>query len=254
MTATAERVETRRLTPAEVLAGVRDIVERYAPLVPGHGGGAVGFDTRLDDPILTLTEEFDGAVVERYFGVHPLPPEWWQRVFEFGTVGGLCHALAAFVEVPVVRPATVEGLTGMEGGAFAAVRRALERAGADTTDLWPDTPLAAYFWEWPDVFRWELPRLAPGRVPPLAFRNGRLGRRVLGVLLGGAVLVAGLALRKVLPVAGAVVVALAAKVLLLDLLLAPLAARRRNWAVEFGGLYDFADLARAIAGTATHDP
>jgi len=167
-------------------------------------------------------------------------------VWEFGSVRGLCLALAQFVEVPVIEPVTVFGRPCPSAGAFLTVRALLARAGADVSDLRPSTPLLPYVWLWPGVFRWELPRMAPGRIPEVRFQNRRLTRRVLGAVVGFGGLVLSLWVAKHFPALGALLAGVFVKVFLLDLLRAPFAARTRNWSVEFGDLYDFRDLVAAL--------
>lgn len=233
---------TRLMTPDEVLDGIRDLIARATGEPWAEVAKAVGFDTPLKDFAARAGEGFDPGVIELYFETDDLPDEWWQKVEEFGTLRGLCFALAQFVEVPVIEPVVVLGKPSVRAGAFVTVRQLLANAGADVTDLRPSSPLLPYVWLWPDVFRWQLPRLAPGRVPEVVFLNFRLLRRVLGIMLGLFGVFAGLAVRKQFPVLGGLIVAVFVKVIVFDLLLAPWAARRRNWQVRFGDLYDFRDL------------
>ncbi len=238
-------VRTRPMTPEEVLDGLRDLLARTHLIPWEKAAPEVQFDHGLDE--LAAIDGIDAAMVEQYFGTGPLPPEWWEKVAEFGTVRGLCHALARCAEVPVLEPVAVAGRPCLAAGAFAVVRSLLAKAGADVAELRPSSPLLPYVWLWPDVFRWQLPRLAPGRVPDVRFINHRLTRRVLGVLfgLGGALF--GVWVAKPFPVLGGALAAVFAKLLVFDLILAPWAARRRNWSVRFGDLYDFRDLAAVIA-------
>lgn len=237
---------TRRLTPAEVLDGLRDLFTRTTALPWEKAVEEVRFETPLAD--LVAIDGLDDPTVELYFGIGPLPQEWWLGVWEFGTVRGLCHALAQFVEVPAIEPVTVAGHPCRSAGAFLVLRAILADAGVDVADLRPSSPLMPYVWVWPDVFRWHVPRLAPGRVPPVRFANRRLTRRIVGAVLGFAGLLFAVWVGRAFPVLGGVLAAVFVKVFLIDLILAPWAARRRNWSVEFGGLYDFRDLANAIAG------
>ena len=124
----------------------------------------------------------------------------------------------------------------------------LDRAGADVSDLRPSSPQLPYLWLWPEVFRWQLPRMAPGRVPEVRFLNQRLARRVLGAVIGLAGLVFAFWVGRHFPALGALLAGAFVKLFLLDLLRAPLAARARNWSVEFGDLYDFRDLVAAMLG------
>ncbi|HJZ57663.1 MAG TPA: hypothetical protein VKE74_22035, partial [Gemmataceae bacterium] len=73
-----------------------------------------------------------------------------------------------------------------------------------------------------------------------------LTRRILGIVFGIAGLMFGLWVAKGFPVLGGLLGAVFFKVLVFDLLLTPIAARRRNWSVQFGGLYDFRDLVSVI--------
>lgn len=245
-------IRTRRLTPEEVLEGLRDIFVRTTGMPWEVAVAEVTFDAPLDD--LAAIDGFDAPVVELYFGTGKLPPEWWIKLAEFGTIRGLCHALAQFVEVPAVEPVEVFGKPCPATGAFLVVRQLLVEAGADVSELRPSSPLVPYVWLWPDVFRWQVPRLAPGRVPEVVFRNTRLVRRVIGVLFGLAGALVGMwAAKGGFPVVGGFLAGVGAKVLLIDLLLAPAAARRRNWSVRFGELYDFQDLARLIASAPEGD-
>lgn len=241
-------VRTRPLTPDDVLDGLRDLLRRMARVEWADAVAGVDFDTALDDLQLDEAVGFYPGLVELHFGTGPLPAEWWERVLEFGTVRGLCVALAQFVEVPVIEPAVVLGRPCLPAGAFFTVRALLARAGADVTDLKPSTPLLPYLWLWPDVFRWELPRMAPGRIPNLRFENRRLARRILGAVLGLGGLVFSFWVANHFPAVGAVLAGVFVKVFLLDLLRTPFAARARNWSVEFGGLYDFRELVNALLG------
>src|SRR5581483_4003393 len=99
---------------------------------------------------------------------------------------------------------------------------------------------------WPGVFRWELPRMAPGRIPEVRFQNRRLTRRVLGAVMGLAGLVFSFWVAKHFPALGALLAGAFVKLFLLDLMRAPFAARARNWSVEFGDLYDFRDPVAAL--------
>jgi hypothetical protein len=240
-------IHTRPMTPDEVLDGLRDILCRTT----GQPWAVVVSELQLDTALLDLAVEevgFDPVWVELYFGTGPLSDEWWQRVWEFGTIRGLCMALAQFVEVPVIEPVTVLGRPSPSAGAFLTVRALLARAGADVSDLRPSTPLLPYLWLWPGVFRWELPRMAPGRIPEVRFQNRRLTRRVLGAVIGLGGLVFSFWVAKHFPAIGAVLAGVFVKVFLLDLLRTPFAARARNWSVEFGDLYDFRDLVAALLG------
>lgn len=237
---------TRRLTPAEVLDALRDLAATLGETDRGEAADAVGPQTPLEGP---GGAGFDAASVEDYFNMPaPLPDEWWDRVREFGTVGGLCLALAQFVEVPAVQPGDVPGMPPDEAGFFLYVRDRLAAAGADAEDLTPDAPLAGYLWQWPDVFRWELPPVAPGRVPPLVVTNRHLGRRVVNGLIAVAVMLLAGAMRNAFPLMAAVLFGVGLKGLAVNAVLAAVAARRGNWEVEFGGLTDFRSLARAMAG------
>jgi hypothetical protein len=237
MTTGTVPLRTRPLAPEEVLDGLRDLFVRGTGLPWEFAAEAIGFGTPLAE-LCCGGDDSPETLIERYFGTGPLPPEWWERVDEFGTVGGLCHALARFVEVPVVEP----------GKAFEVVKALLTNAGADVSELRPGSPLLPYLWLWPDVFQWELPRLAPGRVPELRFRNRRLTRRLLGIVLGLVGLVFAYWVSRKFALAGGVMAAAFVKLFLIDLALTPLAARAHNWSVEFGTLTDFRELAAAIAG------
>src|SRR5262249_61758956 len=116
-------------------------------------------------------------VIEVYFGTGPLTEEWWEKVVEFGTVDGLCHALARVAQLPLIEPLTVLGRPCPAAGAFLLIRRMLAEAGADVSRLRPSTPLIPYIWLWPEVFRWQLPRLAPGRGPAFRVLNRPPTRR-----------------------------------------------------------------------------
>lgn len=240
-------IRTRPMTPEEVLDGLRDIHRRVTGVRWEDAVEQVHSGTELSDAALEAIG-FEPGLIELYFGTGPLPGEWWERVWEFGTVRGLCLALAQFVEVPVIEPVAVSGRPSREAGAFATVRALLARAGADVTELQPTTPLLPYVWLWPGVFRWELPRMAPGRIPEVRFQNHRLTRRVLGALVGLAGLVFSFWVARHFPAAGAVLAGVFVKLFLLDLMRAPFAARTRNWSVEFGELYDFRDLVAALLG------
>jgi hypothetical protein len=238
-------IRTRPITPEEALDGLRDLLARAHGIPWEKAAAEVKFATPLDE--LAAVDGIDPVGVELYFGTGSLSHEFWERVVEFGTVGGLCHALARFVEVPAIEPVTVLGRPCRVAGAYAVIRSLLVGAGADVSELQPSSPLLPYVWLWPDVFRWEIPRLAPGRVPPVLFLNRRLTRRILGILfgLGGALF--GMWMARGFPVLGGFLAAICAKVLIFDLLLVPWAARRRNWSVRFGDLYDFRDLATVLA-------
>ena len=240
-------IRTRPMTADEVLDGLRDIYGR----ITGQSGEAVReflwFDTELKD-LAAEEVAFDPVLVELYFETGPLPDEWWKRVWEFGTVRGLCMALAQFVEVPVIEPVPVLGRPCLATGAFLTVRALVEQAGADVSELRPSSPLMPYLWLWPEVFRWQLPRLAPGRVPEVRFLNRRLTRRVLGAVIGLAGLVFAFWIGRHFPALGALLAGAFVKLFLLDLLRAPLAARTQNWSIEFGDLYDFRDLVAAMLG------
>jgi hypothetical protein len=236
---------TRRLTPDEVLDGLRDLFTRTTAMAWEVALTEVQLHTPLAD--LVAIDGLDDRAVQLYFGTGPLPDSWWLRVWEFGTVGGLCAALAQFVDVPAVEPVMVAGRPCRASGAFLVIRAVLADAGVDVSELRPSSPLLPYVWVWPDAFRWELPRLAPGRVPPVRFAIRRLTRRIVGAVLGFGGLLFSVWIGQGFPVFGGVLAAVFVKVFLLDLLLAPWAARRRNWSVEFGTLKDFRDLATLIA-------
>jgi hypothetical protein len=240
-------LKTRPLSPEDVLEGLRDLYTRGTAAPWEMAVERVTFDAPLEELIFVQADDSD-TVIERYFGTGHLPPEWWERVYEFGTVGGLCHALAGFAVAPVVEPVTVYGHPDLKAGAFEVVKTLLGNAGADVSELRPSSPLLPYLWLWPDVFQWEVPRLAPGRVPELKFRNRRLARRLLGIFLGLVGLVFAYWVSRRFPVLGGLLAAAFVKLFLLDLALTPWAARTRNWSVDFGTLYDFRDLAAAIAG------
>jgi hypothetical protein len=245
-------IRTRPLPPDDVLEGLRDIFVRGTALPRERAVEFVHPDAELLD--LISIDGLDPTSVELYFGTGPLSEEWWETVVDFGTVAGLCRALAEFVEVPVIDPVPVLGRPCPAAGAFLLVRRILADAGADVSRLRPSSPLMPYVWLWPDVFRWHLPRVAPGRVPEVRFLNHRLTRRILGVVLGVGGLLFGLWLARAFPWLGGLMVAVFLKVIVFDLLLTPVAARRRNWSVQFGGLYDFRDLAAVLADSPAPRP
>ncbi len=237
-------IRTRPITGFEVLEGLRDLLLRVRGLPREWVNELVRFDADLLD--LAATDAIEPGVIEKYFGIEPLSNEWWEKVIEFGTVQGLCEALARFVEIPLIEPITLAGQRCPAAGAFLMVRQMLAEAGADVSELRPSTPLLPYLWLWPDVFRWRIPRLAPGRVPPVFFGNRRLTRRILGIVLGVAGFLFGLWVARGFPWLGGFLVALFLKLLVWDLLLMPMAARRKHWSVDFGELYDFRDLAMAM--------
>lgn len=237
---------SRPMTPEEVLDGVRDLYARAAGLSWEAAAAEIEFETALGD--ILAVEGFDSDTIELYFGTGSLTEEWYRRVWEFGTVRGLCFALAQFVEVPSIEPVVVAGRPCWAAGAFLTIREVLANAGVDVSELRPSTPLLPYVWVRPDVFEWELPRLAPGRVPVVRFENRRLSRRILGAVVGFGGLLLSVWIGRGFPVVGGLMAGAFVKLFLLDLVRAPWAARRRNWSVEFGGLYDFRDLAAAIAG------
>jgi hypothetical protein len=246
-------LRTRPMTPDEVLDGLRDLHRRMTGAAWIDAVADLRFETELTDLVIDSIG-FEPALVELYFDTGPLPDEWWQRVWEFGTVRGLCLALAQFVEVPVIEPVVILGRPCRSAGAFLTIRALLARAGADVSELRPSTPLLPYVWLWPGVFRWVLPRMAPGRIPEVRFQNRRLMRRVLGAVMGFGGLVLSFWVAKHFPALGAVLAGVFVKLFLLDLLRTPFAARTRNWSVEFGDLYDFRDLVAALLNERTASP
>lgn len=235
---------TRRLNPAEALLALRDCIVRLG--VPEHEVERTIRPAASLSELAALDSELDWFLVLRYFGLWD--SKWMAALPKDATVADLCVALADQVAVLAVEPVTVLGKPCLSAGAFLTICRLLANSGEDVTRLGPSTPLSDYLWRRPKVFEQTLPLMAPGRVPPLRFRNYALGRRLLGVF--AAVVLAGLAylLRQPVPAASAVLFAAALKLGVVDLLLIPLAARRRNYAVEFGGLHDFRDVVDAMLG------
>ncbi len=247
MTTADAPLPTRRLNPAEVLLALRDFYVR----VVGHDPEWVDDHVRPDTPLADLPDDdLDFAEVLRYLGAWPLPdPKGFDRKFRADSrVADLCVELAELIRVPAVEPVAVLGRPCPSAGAFLTVRRLLADAGVDVSDVAPSTPLGPYLWQRPTVFDRVIARMAPGRLPPLVFRNARLRRRVLGVaaaLLGSFLAYQA---RDKAPVVAGAALAVAVKFGLLDLVLIPLAARRPNGTVEFGDLYDFRDLVDAMLG------
>jgi hypothetical protein len=239
VTAAETPLPTRRLNPAEVLLALRD----FHVCVLDEEPDWVAERIRPDTPLIDLPyDDLDFAFVLRYLGVWP-PPAGWDRQFgKSSRVADLCVVLSELMEVPTFEPVTILGTPSLPAGAFLAVRRLLAERGADVSRLAPSTPLADYLYRHSRVFNAVVPLMAPGRVPPLRLKNAKLCRRVLGVFL--AVTGLGLAwlVGRAAPAVAGVVAGAAVKVGVIDLILIPLAARRDNWSVEFGGLYDFRDL------------
>ncbi|MCY2930018.1 MAG: hypothetical protein NTV86_11090 [Planctomycetota bacterium] len=135
------------------------------------------------DPVVTLTfattiaewrEATDmiqslelGQTVGGLWGIQCSDQEW-RSVLEpekRRTLGEFCRFIAARATMPVVGPLTILGRPCRPAAMFLAIRRCLEKAGADVTGLTPSTPLEEYVQEYYATFLCDIDRLAPGRLP-----------------------------------------------------------------------------------------
>jgi hypothetical protein len=103
-----------------------------------------------------------------------IPPVAWVETLEppkARTLRQVCELIARHAGRTVIRPAGALGASCVAAGAFLAIRALLLRAGADPLLIRPSTPLAEVACRFPDVFINDISRLAPGRLPTVAFRE-----------------------------------------------------------------------------------
>jgi hypothetical protein len=183
----------RRMTPVEVLDALRDLIHRSYVGDPANAP-RIAFDTPLRDYEEMLDEGCDGELFERvmneYFEVdftardwdpilsqlyESFPgADWWNALCgrtrtrqSEPTMKTLCEFIATRAEMVELRPVTVLGTPCLSAGAFLTVRTLLAGSGADVSRLGPSSPLEPYFGRHELQFWRELPKLAPGTLPPL---------------------------------------------------------------------------------------
>lgn len=218
------------------------------------------FDSRvsLDSPVSILFDlHFSGLLndgldvvelrmeLEERLGLPECVEESFYQRFDSGTVRDLCGFICMCIRPPEIRPITILGTSCESAGAFRAVQDVLATAGVKIDKLKPSTPIEPLLWKHTAVFTGPLSRLAPGRVPPVIWRNP-----LANVLLWLGMLSIPLAL--ILPVfvggpAKAVVMASLFGLCAVSWFVAGfLQAFPRFWSVSFGGLHDFRDLVNVI--------
>lgn len=173
----SQALPTRRLTANEVFAVLMSDVRQTWANADEKSGPTLSPDSPLTD-LVDAYSSFDGPdplsfvfCCEYAFGIRIRHAEA-RHLFDLRqalTIAEFCEFLASKAEAVRIEPVTVLGRPCLAAGAFLAVRRLLDRAGADMTDLAPSSALLPYLRRWPRVFRWDVAKMAPGRLPILRY-------------------------------------------------------------------------------------
>lgn len=233
----------RQPTREEVLMMLRDCLVRTEAISAEQVSHKVTFESSvnvLDD----IDPELDGVHWLQFLN---FPEYLWKELdhprFAKMNVGELCDYLCEHIAIPEIRPLTILGKPGESAGTFRAIQTVLSNAGLHDK-IGPSTRIEPLLWNHSKAFNDEVSKLAPGRVPPVIWRNplgnaafligawSLLSVFILPVLFGAQskgfwLVICGLFVTSWL-LAG-------------FFHLVP-----RFWSVSFGGLHDFRDLVNVI--------
>jgi len=136
-----------------------------------------------------------GRGLDEFWGIGK-SDESWYRVLEPAnrrTLRDVCEFIAPRIRVPRVRPASVFGRECLAAGVFLSIRSMLKKAGANTDDLAPSTPLAEYTRQYLEVFFNPVAHRCPNALPAAIGKRRLDGLMVAGFLLvlGGGALALG---------------------------------------------------------------
>jgi hypothetical protein len=161
-------------TPHYVLAVLRDWHLQACALDEADPEVTLSFECSVDEWRNAHLDDSLGwhewaAGQNQLWGIE-CPDAEWREVLtprRNKTLHGVCELIARHATRPRIRPACLLGARCETAGAFLTVRSLLHQAGADAAEIAPSTPLAAYTRRHPEVFVWQVSRLAPGALPPL---------------------------------------------------------------------------------------
>lgn len=252
-------------TPEYVLEVLRDWHGRLAEAGQADADHPPSFDTTAEE-LLTYTIEgtyedstWKGlADALNMMWELQLDREVWRTVLhplQRHTVREITEFIAARVRKQTLRPWNHAAGSCLPAGAFLTVRSILARAGADPTRITPGTLLEPYLIRHDNDLMWRLPRIAPGRLPPVEIERPIFRYHLPGCMAGVACLF-GLALGPIilgLGVAGGTIVGAAVGCLLIAAGLGGAVAMYRLESPPFvratcGDLVTFRDLAHRLAG------
>jgi hypothetical protein len=164
------QIPTCPLTPDDVFAV---IVELSRHALPDDVLQQISFATTLREWDLMMFDELDvpqlGKNLNEFFDMD-IPASQWAEALapsQSRTLGDLCNLVAVHARIPCIEPVTVMGDRSHAAGAFLVLRRILQDAGIDVSDLRPSSPIGPYLRErWNEIVL-KLRVLAPGRLPPV---------------------------------------------------------------------------------------
>ena len=233
-------------TPEYVLSVIRD---RYRQQCEYDPEAERGIDLRFESTIAEWRRACDlvswrplSKALQEWFGVS-LPQAEWKQLLEPAKerrLGRLCEAIAHSATRERVVPKKMFGNLCQTASVFLTVRELLGNAGADVSDLRPDSPLAEYARKYPGVFAHDLGKLYPGRLP--AVKISTPSYTILALAVGVLALVAFAC--RIMGYACAAEIAGVA--FLVGCLLMFPVSRLKPKSVSFGSLNTFRDLANAL--------
>jgi hypothetical protein len=169
--------ESRRLGPDDVLAVLVEMHRQSSAVGESDPDAEIRFDTTIAEwreacDLLAAREL--GSGYNKYFGTG-FSDEEWLRVLEpedVRTLRDVCELVATQAAAPRREEMCVLGQACPAAGLFLTIRRELEAAEWDVTDLSPSSPLEPYL-HGPHSLVAILARLAPGKIPRVALQYGR---------------------------------------------------------------------------------
>lgn len=170
-------LQTRPMTPAEVLATFADLLRQRdgGEPIPEHDDEPrLSRDMSVRDLLALLDKEYDdwqttGAWLERWFGIQATRDELACLLMrpKKTTVGRLCDFIAARAKVPILAEARLMGQSSWEAAIFRTIRGVLKESGADVSGLAPSSLLEPYLRRHGQAFSRDLARLFPGQMPEM---------------------------------------------------------------------------------------
>ncbi|OWK47028.1 hypothetical protein [Fimbriiglobus ruber] len=245
MTTTEKPIPMRQMTPEEVRLSIRDFLVFKLHESFEFADRAVQPDKSCFE-LLDLDDFFPLEILKWLEIDKPKGPRG--ILTEHSTVSDFCLFLAEQTLVPAIEPAVILGNPCLSAGAFLTIRRLLAERGVDVSKIGPSTPLFAFVYRHPWMFENLFPRMAPGRVPAVRWKNRPLMFNVLAGILVSAVTFAFWKWGGLTDAQALLVGFILAMFRLWQIAVIRSTSRQENWVLDFGGLYDFRDLVDAMLG------
>ena len=165
------QIDAEQATPDYILDVIQDSYRQACQFDPEvEHGASLSFDTTIADwrsacdllPWRPLSKALASWFVVDFTS------EEWKSLLEPAKIkklGPLCTAIAAKARRNRIKPITVFGKDCESAAIFLALRQMLSDAGADVSEIRPDTPLLEYTRTYPGVFLKDVSKLFPGALP-----------------------------------------------------------------------------------------